>query len=509
MRKILLNLLTDILDRRGLFLYCLAIGLIAYGYEIFNFNFGIDEELFSTDTSSLLFWWVDIGRWGMAVLNLVLLRFSVVPVVPAFLAVAAISLSFVIASAVWKEPDGVALRIAAPFAVAFPVFAYILSFSLNNFGVAIALVLATAAMYILMQGGIRHLIVISVVLAFAAGIYPSVLLVTFPVFALAMLLDDEPGRRRKWTLFSCYILSALLAIAIYFSVTWAAIALLDREFIYIGSYLNVARLSSEPVAVLQDFLVNVMRYLTGRDPAFIDNQPAFLLLFTLSFGVAVFGAWKNRKYPALTVAIVLLLIVLSPFALAFLAGGELPPRTYVSLPLAVAIVVFLAVKLSGPGMRWVIGLLAFICAVNFAAINNRLAYAEHLSWQADRELAVAILDRAQALDFDFGREAVPVLLMGRPKRAETALFFAQSTMGASFFTWDAGMRERVAGFLNTLGRGKFRPANRAEVAAIVQRSSELPDWPDAGSIARLDDTLVIRFGLMNRGQRILTGLEPK
>ena len=62
----------------------LLIIIAAYGFELFNFNLTIDEEVhvFSPQADR----WIEQGRWGMYLLNRFLLPQPVIPFVPLFTA---------------------------------------------------------------------------------------------------------------------------------------------------------------------------------------------------------------------------------------------------------------------------------------------------------------------------------------------------------------------------------------------------------------------------------------
>jgi hypothetical protein len=60
------------------------VAIAAYGFELFNLNLTIDEELHA-------FWsqanaWIAQGRWGMFLLNRFLIPYPIVPFVPLFVA---------------------------------------------------------------------------------------------------------------------------------------------------------------------------------------------------------------------------------------------------------------------------------------------------------------------------------------------------------------------------------------------------------------------------------------
>ena len=65
--------------------FLMFVTICAYGFELFNFNLTIDEEIHATRIAPALAW-ITQGRWGTYVLNKFLLPYTVIPFVPLFTA---------------------------------------------------------------------------------------------------------------------------------------------------------------------------------------------------------------------------------------------------------------------------------------------------------------------------------------------------------------------------------------------------------------------------------------
>jgi hypothetical protein len=61
-----------------------AVAVAAHGFELFNFNLTIDEEIHAF--SSQAYTWIAQGRWGMFLLNALLIPHPIIPFVPLFVA---------------------------------------------------------------------------------------------------------------------------------------------------------------------------------------------------------------------------------------------------------------------------------------------------------------------------------------------------------------------------------------------------------------------------------------
>jgi len=59
--------------------------MAAYGFELFNLNITIDEEIHAAYSHSTTAW-VQQGRWGMFLLNKFIFPYTIIPFMPLFVA---------------------------------------------------------------------------------------------------------------------------------------------------------------------------------------------------------------------------------------------------------------------------------------------------------------------------------------------------------------------------------------------------------------------------------------
>jgi len=79
------DLLSDYLKEHGLLVALLSgVAIAAYGFELFNLNLTIDEELHGFTSHDTM--WIAQGRWGMFLLNRLLIPYPTIPFVPLFVA---------------------------------------------------------------------------------------------------------------------------------------------------------------------------------------------------------------------------------------------------------------------------------------------------------------------------------------------------------------------------------------------------------------------------------------
>src|SRR4029077_20204938 len=99
------------------------VAIAAYGFELFNFNLTIDEELhaFSSQANR----WIAEGRWGMFLLNTLLIPYPIIPFVPLFVALVFHIAAVLILLHAWGVESKLQEAAVGCLAVSFPTIAYL------------------------------------------------------------------------------------------------------------------------------------------------------------------------------------------------------------------------------------------------------------------------------------------------------------------------------------------------------------------------------------------------
>ena len=194
-------------------------------------------------------------------------------------------------------------------------------------------------------------------------------------------------------------------------------------------------------------------------------------------------------------------IVAAPFVQHPINNGDMPYRTLIALPAAVAVLTLFATEASGPRLRrWIILPIMAIVMIQFSAINNKQYYAGHWALERDKVLGTQILSRIEELVPKESTYTLAVVGQGPAKRDALIPKVPSSTLGASFFRWDSGSRGRVAAFLNFLSNATFNPATDDQMEKAFEAAGGMPSWPEPGSIARADGVVLIKLSEPTAGQ---------
>lgn len=117
-----------------LFYFALAaVIFLSYGYEIFNFNLTIDEVVHANHYVQPLTW-ISQGRWGMALLNLVVVQNTVVTVVSIFFGVIGLVIGVMLLLKNTFELDRVEMLSIIALAITVPTLPFTFTFSTFAYG---------------------------------------------------------------------------------------------------------------------------------------------------------------------------------------------------------------------------------------------------------------------------------------------------------------------------------------------------------------------------------------
>lgn len=482
-----------------LLLFCLAIGLLTYGFNLFNLHLSIDNEL-AGFTDNLVNAWLAQGRWGTYLLNRFLLPHPIIPIVPMAITIAGLSASYVLSAATWRWPIDLAHYTAAPFAIGFPTFVQLAAFMNLSFAVAIGLFLASLAVYLVSRGRQRdHLLAVPLV-ATAISMYQPVILfpvVSFLAFAASRSRTVEVGETLHRLLKFALVL--LASLALYYAVwrVWLVLGHVAPSR-YIEQFVRPDLLVSSPLTVIERGARFTWEILSGGSDMFLEKRRVFAATIVCASLVVLLDAWLTRRSPAEFMLRILLIAgaVLCPLLVVVIAGGALPYRNLLGAPLGFAALMFMAVStISLRRVRSLLVVLSVFCFVGFADGANRQFYAQSLVLQADRDLANRIVDRLHQLGALPESRRTPVEFVGVHRFSPSAAIprIWGSTLGASFFEWDNGNPCRIDAFMRSMGYelARITPQQRA---ALQARITAMPVWPAAGSVQRLEGVFVVKFG---------------
>lgn len=474
-----------------------SVMIAAYGFELFNLNLTIDEEMHAF--SSQLGRWIEEGRWGMYLLNRFLLPQPVIPFVPLFTALTFHFLAILLFLNSWEIESKLDNFMIGTIGVAYPGIAYMYTFSTINFGIGIGLFFIALAIYVFSksQGFYKYFSIFPA--AIAISIYQGFSVALAAAFLVTFISEEIKGNIQKIKVlnFLRIFLIGVVSAAIYYVIQKIFLLVTSTKIGYVGGYFDINYLL-ENFGVVASRIFRSMRLIYFGDSSVYGGETRMLAVIV----ILCFASLLLRVlYSELTVtnkifvAILCLLLLVLPFAAGFFMRGYLATRFLVSLPIVLAGVVMLGLHGRSRGFKLFSGVLVAICAFQFVVSTNTLFSASALALQADRLLAGRVLERiAEAKAAAGARELKYLEVVGFINRVPTRLIPKVETFGASFFEWDQGHTGRILSFLKTLGVEELQALPVQKRSEMMDLTSTMAIWPDKGSVQVLEDTAVIKFG---------------
>jgi hypothetical protein len=459
-------------------------GVFAYGYQLTQFSFSIDEEVMwqqpYTDA------WLVQRRWGMHLLQS-LAPETIYPFTTAAVAIVLLSLSAVLLVDRHQTRLSAKLIFCALF-VSFPTFAHIQLFDYMGAYVSFALLLVVAAAR-LVEGAVerssRLLVPAGVMLAIAVASYQSLLfvfvtVVTFGLTAEAFGNRLSLARAGKWTAFGGIV--SVGALVLYYGVDFAWS---PRSSGYVEGFFRWGTASTSHL--LSTLYRSSVPYLRGT-PLTHPTIPTALVPIV---GLALVAARAER--PALTYALMFALIV-SPVMIHLAFGTWMASRSMMALPFAFAGLWYLFFASSAPILRAGIGGFTCYALVLHSSVISRASLAQEVSYRADVMVAERILDLIQDVRPRLADEQTPLAFVGMLNLPRSMLFAQDDTFGGSFWQWDSGNPHRMRLFLQTLGMPiTVQIAPSSEWTRIGVLSTDMPVWPDRNCVQFRDGFVIVKL----------------
>ena len=498
------------LPDRSFAIYMVAVILLAWGFELFNFTFTSDDDLVLYGDGPLGEWLKE-GRWGMYLLGAFYGNNSV-PLFPLALTLFLYSLTFVILFG----RIGLPKYFLFPVYVAFPVLYQSFSFSSLNPGVGIAFFLAACAVR-LSEGGIVAYCVSVLLGAASIGCYQ--IFVFFMVIAVVIrcmerIYSADRFRVRDIAAFAvrgcCLVLLSYLA---YKAIMHGFTYMTGIGENYIAKrYFNPPKSWAEWCAWAPVALKRVFWLLSGAEGVFPTSMWGLPILVTS--GALVVVAWTilgGGRAPIARVCLFagcVFLLALAFLPLTFNRSCNIPDRVIVLLiPSALVGVLSISARcIACSRIGFVTGaILCILCAFQFAWGMNQMAYSSYLQNRHDAGFVAMVRARVESLPEvamrRFKKAPVPLLIVGRSEYDRRGAVI-HATWRWRWPEWEhdhAGrpllinpVRWRFA-IKTYLGTDYDDVAPNMISKATVQFIENMPIWPLEGSVAWKDGHAIVKF----------------
>jgi hypothetical protein len=485
-------------------LFTIILLLLLYGYEIFNFSLSPDEELYGYVYEHN--WWLAAiaqGRWGMSLLDRVFPTMGNIPVLPTVVFCAGLGVSGCVLARVLVRNHSAQLAFVGIF-VSSPLWPHLAEFNITSWQIGIGFVLLTLSLLFMLADTRLGDIGAACLLVYAIGIYESFFawfVVLICLRHLSVLLGTAPIGTEERPRFP-WLRSGLVGLAGilgYLAVRHLLIAAFSLKLNYVQNFVRLEEFTTVPSAAVARTLKRSLNLLIGSDPVFLGHGNILMLLPLLGLLIVVGSLlWRGPlKISARLLAGALLTAAfVAALSLVVVSAGTIPSRALTSL---IPINAFLAAVTFSKGGRFEKLLYGALAAALFVSIwvSVSLFYTDHIARQRDQVLAVRIMTRVDNILPNPPPGRIPFIVVGAVPVQSAGPFRKLDVFGDSFFdsSHEGGNPWRVAAYLRTLGIDTLEPRLLEHLDGSYRPQVEaMPVWPAAGSVAMINDVLVIKLG---------------
>lgn len=491
----------------------LAIFCLCHAFELTHFTITVDEEILAFHSPEFS---LRIYRWALYYFKVLVWPQSSVPygVVLQF-GICAV-FSYLLTLRAFEVVDLQTEHFALfPIFVAFPVWSAHLEMSVIAVGAGPALLAATyAARLCLPDLRALHrrdapapslprwlrLPVAVLAIAFAVGIYPGFLL-NFVVlgFALSLWLFATAPLSGTVAHARGGLLVVFLGIA-GFCLSWvigrAAMGLHGlKPHHYVDNFNQLSTLLERPGWVLHRMADFVFMTYVGFWNSYGLGGVVCALFFLSGSALLVRTRPARGLRRDVVLAATMVVICLVPFGFNPTSRGVVPIRSLVAVPTVVWLFGFLPLKfLPDRRTRRFVLILAAAMFMMITYVQSVIQARAWVGQRHDQHLAAQIYYRVvEAWDAPVPEQGIAIETQGGKVLTTNYPLLFSSTNGASIFGWDGGNRWRIFSFMNLMGYSDLRLADPVRSELVRPAFTGMPVWPEAGSVQRVDDIVLIKL----------------
>lgn len=482
-----------------------VITIVVFGFELFNFNLTIDEEVHAINNGPVLDW-IKQGRWGMYLLNKILLPYTVIPFFPLFLALIFHILSIILLVNVWGDYTKIEKIFIGSICISYPGIAYAYTFSTINYGIGFGFLCCALSLWFFAKcKGIRVFYAIIPAL-FAVSIYQGLipaLVAVYLVYLINQLLHNSDLTYKKFLAFVVIIIAAILLSELLQSLVLRIYGLSETS--YVSNYFNFQTIKINTSVVVNNFLEIIEKVYLGDSSIYIIE----LISLTILLSVSIIGfIWRVMfsKVSALNKLLAFLLVIglaIVPYLGGVLMNGFYAMRFLVSLSIVISGITALGLSIHSSLYKFIIFIIVIFSVSQFSQSANRLFGSSNLALEVDRIVGQQLIEKIDnAVNEAENPETIKYLeIIGYYERSATQLIPKVETFGASFFEWEEGNPWRVLYFLQTLGFDDLQGLPMERRILLIEFAEAMPNWPDEKSVQVVGDTVLVKFGPYSNFQK--------
>ncbi len=478
--------------------------IFAYGQRIISSSYSIDVEHYIYDLSNSSAnweWMLALNRWGLVLLNKLLL-FNSLPIFASnYLTIITIILysiafNYLFYTKISDKYKDRFLKYQFVFPIIFvtsPIFAEQYNFIHQSLSVAIGILLIPISIILIeYTSNINNkyykffcylIAILLAVLSF--GIYQSIILLYITAVASNYLLTVIDKRDNEWATLIKYILCFFAEIIVY--------EIFSKIFSTSNSYLNFAWKSNGLLTCIQTIIICVKSVLKCETIFYNFGYLLSLIVYIIYMVKAI----KNKKFK-LGAVLAIVAIICAPFYIMIITGTDQLKRTQFNYSYVIGFSLLLGIIYLNKNkyFNYILIFLTLILAYRQSFVTSNLFYTSDTIYKSDYNIANDIVSSIQAQDWYNPQKKYELIFLGRYKNENLNKYQEGEIIGYSYFDFDYknvwGVAERGNIFLNNLGyKFKIPSAEDFKMAKEYVKTNKTQTWPSKKSITLVDNNKII------------------
>ncbi len=477
-------------------LFLIFVGM--YFFDLATFPFSIDEEQSALRTDPSI--WISQGRWGAYIIELLILPQPAIPVVPLALFGLSSAISYCLILDVLGRNGTLRAFDYLTFSIfcAYPVWFFIAEFYTNIGSIGVGMLASAGTVWLFLRQDkmlpISHRTLAGVALgAFAVGIYQGFVAVLTVLLCGGLLLQTTLGVvSRPWP--RAFALAALwvLILVLYMALDLAFRLLPHPSNSYFESLWKPGLLVTDTMAVLVE-IWHLALSVYGGSMNLGFALWASPVVLALGLASAIWGRLSLDMPSASFIIVSLFALLILPFAPALVSGGSAPIRSLIAVPAVIWVFAMLSSNSSSSTLQGA-SIVAVVTLVwQTFVFENRYQAVEYFSSRRDLQIAGSLGEKVLSLPSFDPRKTYYLVVYGSYNFPSKDSLEKSTTIGGSFFGWDGGNPGRMSAFLGLLGYPIFKYPMPEFEARYLPLISKMPVFPKPGSVALVDDAILLRL----------------
>ncbi|WP_416187111.1 glucosyltransferase domain-containing protein [Hafnia paralvei] len=469
-----------------LFMASLISCLVVYGFELTHFTMSIDEEYMNNYGQT-----IGLGRWGHAFIREYVLPEPFAPYFTTLLTLVFFSTSATVISLTIDATFTTKLLFSVLY-VAIPQFAYQIEFANQSDTVALGVLASSASVYLFKRNNYKLNTIYSILIValnvFAMSVYQSLSTLSISVFLVTILFDlynKTISQKKAFLIFLKFLSLCLLSVITYQVIT----KIIQHTTGYVsGSYLSQnLHWFKEPVIVTaSNVILAISSYFRGMSYYGLN----IYALTGISIFIVIIDALIKKRIDFLYV-IVMIILLLSPFAMIVAFGGNMPPRTLTSMSVsfsgAISFSLYIIAK------DFISYTVCAIILLTGSATSSQLFYSDYMSYQSDKNIASQIISSIYRKYPEFNQKKNKIYFHGY-YRVDNAWKKNADVFGRSFFVWDGGNNSRIINFMNSNNIANLTKVAPSNIEMMKNEAKIIPAWPNPNSVKMIGGNVLIKLG---------------